>query len=119
MHSDTQLTVKDATDTKYTGKFYISGIRVHWKTPWTRILSKIRKVKVFLCIPTCAELSFEKMSFENSKDSRSKDGPAQFGPISVLWDAIADSTLSSKQVVPHPSKHNLFKCHDLDPESTV
>jgi len=45
-----------------------------------------------------------------SKDSLSKDGPAQVGPIIALLDAIPDSTLSSKQVVPHPNKHNFHKC---------
>ena len=49
----------------------------------------------------------------------SKDGPAQVDPIIAFLDAIPDSTLSSKQVVPHPSEHNLHKCHDLDLESTV
>ena len=69
--------------------------------------------------PTCARLSFERLSFDISKDSLSKDGPAQFGPIIELLDAIPDSALSSKQVVPHPSKHNLHKYHDLGSEPTV
>jgi len=44
---------------------------------------------------------------------------SQFGPIIELLDAIPDSTLSAKQVVPQPSEHNSHKCHDVDPESTV
>ena len=54
-----------------------------------------------------------------SKDSVSKDGPAQVGPIIEFLDAVPDSTLSSKQVVPQPSKHDLHKFEGLDPESTV
>ena len=49
--------------------------------------------------PTCAGLPFERLSFDISKN-----GSAQFGPIIQLEDAIADNTLSSKQVVPLPSK---------------
>jgi len=54
-----------------------------------------------------------------SKDGLSKDGTEQIRPIIGLLDALPDSTLSSKQVVPHPNKHNLYKYHDLGPESTV
>ena len=74
--------------------------------------------------PTCAGLPFERLSFDTpkdslSKDSLSKDSPAQFGARIELLDAIPDSTLSSKQVVPHPSKHDLHQRHDLPPEATV
>jgi len=54
-----------------------------------------------------------------SKDSFSKDGPAQIGPIIEILDEIPESTLNSMQVVAHPRKQNLYKCHDLGPEPTV
>jgi len=48
-----------------------------------------------------------------------KDGPAQVGPTIECLVATPESTLSSKQAVPHPSKHNLHKWHNLSLESTV
>jgi len=83
------------------------------------------KVRIFSTpCPTCMGLSVERLSFEISKgnlskDNVSKDGPAQFGSLIELWDTIPESSLSRKQVVTHPSKHNLHKCNGLGPESTV
>jgi len=58
------------------------------------------------CLLPIKRQSFKRQSFERL-------------PMITLLDAIPDSTLSSKQVVPHPSKHNLHEGHDLGPESTV
>ena len=57
--------------------------------------------------------------YQPARDRLLKDGPVQVGPIIEFLEAVPDSTPSSKQMVPHPSKHNLHKCIDLDPESTV